>query len=112
MNTGYIPQSWSNRPDFLTGIDDQPAGDDNEGFLFDVYPNPFGEETQIRFTGDDAYQPHTVEIFSADGARVRIIACPAGISEVPLDGSEFAGGIYYIRVTSGRLQTVKKIVRL
>ena len=83
------------RPDFLTGIDDQAADDSNAGLLFDVFPNPFSEETQIRFTGDDAYQPHTVEIFSADGARVRIIACPAGISEVPLDGSGFAGGIYY-----------------
>jgi hypothetical protein len=77
-----------------------------------VFPNPFAEETQIRFTGEDAYQPHTVEIFSTDGVRVRIIACPAGISEVPLDGSGFAKGIYYIRVTSGKLHSVKKIIRL
>ena len=84
----------------------------NVGLLFDVYPNPFAEETQIRFTGENAYQPHTVEIFSADGVRVRIIACPAGISELPLDGAGFAGGIYYIRVTSGRLYSLKKIVRL
>lgn len=101
-----------NRPDFLTGTDDQPAGEDNEGYLFEVYPNPFDAETRIRFTGDDAYQPHTVEIFAADGARVRIIACPAGISEIPLDGSDLAGGIYYIRVTSGRLNSVKKVIRL
>ena len=100
------------RPSFLTGVEDQAADDSSAGLLFDVYPNPFAEETQIRFTGEDAYQPHTVEIFSADGARVSIIACPAGISEVPLDGSGFAGGIYYIRVTSGRLSSVKKIIRL
>ena len=100
------------RPSFLTGIEEQAADDSNAGLLFDVYPNPFAEETQIRFMGEDAYQPHTVEIFSADGARVRIIACPAGISELPLDGAGFAGGIYYVRVTSGRLYSVKKIVRL
>ena len=100
------------RPSFLTGIEDQPASDGNEGFLFSVYPNPFSEETQIRFTGEDAYQPHTVEIFSADGARVHIIACPAGISEVPLDGSGFARGAYFIRVTAGGLHSVKKIIRL
>lgn len=100
------------RPSFLTGIEEQAADDSNAGLLFDVYPNPFAEETQIRFTGEDAYQPHTVEIFSADGARVRIIACPAGISELPLDGADFSGGIYYVRVTSGRLYSVKKVIRL
>ncbi|MFZ0472251.1 MAG: alpha-amylase family glycosyl hydrolase [Bacteroidales bacterium] len=100
------------RPSFLTGVEDQSADDNNASLLFDVFPNPFAEETQIRFTGEDAYQPHTVEIFSTDGVRVRIIACPAGISEVPLDGAGFAAGIYYIRVTSGKLHSVKKIIRL
>ena len=52
------------------------------GLLFDMYPNPFSEQTSIRFTGENEYQPHTVEIFSDGGARVRIIACPAGIGEV------------------------------
>jgi len=99
------------RPAFLTGVEDGTADDSNAGLMFEVFPNPFSEETQIRFTGDEAYQPHTVEIFSADGARVRVIACPAGISEVPLDGSGFAGGAYFIRVTSGKLHSVKKIVR-
>jgi glycosidase len=100
------------RPSFLTGIEEQAADDSNAGLLFEVYPNPFADETQIRFTGEDAYQLHTVEIFSADGVRVRIIACPAGISEVPLDSSGLAPGAYFIRVTSGRLYSVKKIVRL
>ncbi|HZM13991.1 MAG TPA: alpha-amylase family glycosyl hydrolase, partial [Bacteroidales bacterium] len=100
------------RPSFLTGIEDVETDDSNAGLLFDVYPNPFVEEAQISFTGENAYQPHTVEIFSADGARVRIIACPAGISELPLDGADFSGGIYYVRVTSGRLYSVKKVIRL
>jgi hypothetical protein len=100
------------RPAFLTGVEDVTGDDSSAGLLFDVYPNPFAEETQIRFTGEDAYLPHTVEIFSTDGVRVRIMACPAGISDVPLDGAGFAVGIYYIRVTSGRLSSVKKIIRL
>lgn len=100
------------RPAFLTGIDDQAADDSKTGIMFEVFPNPFSEEMQIRFTGEDAYQPHTVEIFSADGARVRIIACPEGISEVPLDGSGLASGAYFIKVTSGRLSSVKKVIRL
>ncbi len=106
-----------NRPSFLLGVDDQPAGDINEGVLFDVYPNPFEEETMISFTGDNEYQPHTVEIFSADGACVRILSLPAGISEVAWEGTGTGGnqlsrGVYFIRVTSGRLYSVKKVIRL
>jgi glycosidase len=100
------------RPSFLLSIDDNVSGGISGELLFEVYPNPFSEETRIKFTGENEYQPHTVEIFSADGARVRIISCPAGISEVPLDGADFAGGIYYVRVTSGRLHSVMKIIRL
>jgi len=99
------------RPDFLTGVEDGTSDDTNAGLLFVVFPNPFSGDTHIRFTGDDAYQPHTVEIFSTEGVRVRIIACPAGIGEVPLDGADLASGIYYVRVTSGRLNSVKKIIR-
>ena len=106
-----------NRPSFLLGVDDQPAGEMNEGVLFDVYPNPFEEKTVISFTGDNEYQPHTVEIFSADGACVRILSLPAGISEVAWEGtgkggSVVARGVYFIRVTSGRLYSVKKVIRL
>jgi len=99
------------RPAFLTGINDQYAGDEIPGILFEVYPNPFTEHASVRFTGEDAYQPHAVEVFSADGARVRIIAVPAGIEEVTLEGDSLAAGVYYVKVTSGRLSSVRKVVR-
>jgi 1,4-alpha-glucan branching enzyme len=105
------------RPSFLVGVDDQPVKEMSEGVLFGVHPNPFEEETMISFTGDSEYQPHTVEIFSADGACVRIFSLPAGIPEVTWDGkgkggNELSSGIYYIRVTSGRLYSVKKVIRM
>ena len=99
------------RPAFLTGIQDQYADKDNEGILFDIYPNPFSEEAVIRFTGENEYQPHTVEVFSAKGARVRVIAAPAGIGEVTLEGDSLAAGVYYVRVTSGRMSSVRKVVK-
>jgi hypothetical protein len=80
--------------------------------MFEVYPNPFSEETVIRFTGDNEYRPHTAELFSSDGARVRIIAVPAGISEMTLEGAGLAPGVYYLKVTSGRLSSVRKVVRM
>ncbi len=99
------------RPAFLTGIEDQFEDPGNISPLFDVYPNPFTEEAMIRFTGDNEYQPHTVELFSAVGARVRITAVPAGISEMALEGAGLTPGIYYLKVTSGRESSVRKVVR-
>ncbi len=103
------------RPSFLLGIEDQMAGD--EGPLFEIFPNPFAEEIRILFTGENEYQPHTVEIFSADGTSVRILSLPAGISELTWDGTtkdgiEVSRGVYFIRVTSGGLHSVTKIIRL
>ncbi|MRR19585.1 T9SS type A sorting domain-containing protein, partial [bacterium] len=99
------------RPAFLTGIQDQYADEDAAEILFDIYPNPFSEQTVIRFTGENEYQPHTVEVFSAEGARVRIIAVPAGIGEVTLEGESLAAGVYYVKVSSGRVSSVRKVVR-
>jgi glycosidase len=98
------------RPSFLTGIEDQFM-DDAAGVLFDVYPNPFREVTVIKFKGDCQYQPHKVELISASGAVVRMINAPSGIDEVTLDGSDLATGIYYLKVTSGRVSSVKRLVR-
>lgn len=98
------------RPSFLLGVDDPVTGD-SESLLFDVYPNPFRDRAMVEFTGDDRYQPHTVEVITASGAVVRMISTPAGISEVELDGSALGAGVYYLKVTSGRISAVKKVVR-
>jgi len=105
------------RPSFLLGNDEPFLPDGDEGEVFEVYPNPFREETLIRFGGDDEYLPHNVEIFAPDGTPVRIMAIPAGISEVIWDGktaggSNTAAGVYYVRVSTGKRSTVKKIIRL
>jgi glycosidase len=100
------------RPSFLTGIDDQYTGKADEGILFDVYPNPFSAQTLIRFAGENEYKPHTIEVFSANGGIVYTEAVPSGISEVTLDGSGLASGVYYVKVTSGRTLSVRKMIRL
>ncbi len=99
------------RPSFLTAIENQVAGKEGEGILFDVYPNPFSGDAAVRFTGDDQYRPHTLELFTADGSRARVMAVPAGITEVILEGNDLSAGTYYVRVTSGRESSVKKVIR-
>ncbi len=105
------------RPSFLLGVEDTEAGVEGEGFLFDIYPNPFTDEAVIRFTGEDQYHPHTVEIYSSSGLMVRNMAIPAGVGEVEWDGrtsggSDVTRGVYYVRVRSGQLSAVRKIIRL
>ncbi len=99
------------RPSFLTGINDQPVYDGSSEALFNVFPNPFSEEAVIMFTGEYEYQPHTVEMFSADGSRVWLKAVPAGINELPIEGAGLAPGVYFLKVTSGRVSSVRKVVR-
>ncbi|TFH50063.1 MAG: T9SS type A sorting domain-containing protein, partial [Bacteroidia bacterium] len=104
------------RPSFLLGIDDPiiPGGD--EEMTFKVYPNPFEENTLISFTGGDAYKPHLVEIFAADGTLIRIMAVPAGIKETIWNGQtgggiEASAGIYLIRVTINGERYVRRIIK-
>lgn len=98
------------RPAFLLSVN-EPLADNGEGPVFDVGPNPFRERTVIKFTGDDQYKPHTVEVISATGAVLQIMSTPAGIDNVTLDGSAFDAGLYYLKVTTGRVSAVKRVVK-
>jgi len=98
------------RPAFLLSVK-EPLADNDEGPVFDVGPNPFRERTVIKFTGDDQYKPHTVEVVSATGAVLQIMSTPAGIDNVTLDGSAFDAGLYYLKVTTGRVSAVKRVVK-
>ena len=98
------------RPDFLTGIED-PYTDGAGDLLFDIYPNPFRERAIVEFGGDDMYQPHRLELITATGAVVRMINTPAGIGAAEIDGSELAAGVYYLKVSSGRLSSVRRLIR-
>ncbi|HUW92256.1 MAG TPA: T9SS type A sorting domain-containing protein, partial [Bacteroidales bacterium] len=105
------------RPSFLLSIEEPFIPDGDAGVAFEIYPNPFDDETLITFAGDDEYKLHNVEIFAADGKPVRILAVPAGIREVTWNGktgggSDVARGIYYVRVSTGKRSTVKKIIKL
>ncbi len=99
------------RPSFLLGIE-QPVSDDDEAGLFEIYPNPFTDRVSVLLSEEGGARAHTLELFSASGALIRAMAIPAGMNMVVLEGDDLPKGIYYVRVTSGRLSSVKKVVRL
>lgn len=98
------------RPSFLLGVEG-PVEDDGEGLIFDIYPNPLSDRATVRFGGKTGYKPHILELFSTDGTRIRTMAIPGGIHEVILEGGDLPKGVYYVRVTTGKLSAVKKVVR-
>jgi glycosidase len=105
-----------NRPSFLSGIESPAVDPDNGGPMFEVYPNPFSEETVIRFTGDNEYRPHTVEIFSLRGAPVITFIVPAGVNELKWNGRtpggvEAAQGIYLVKVKSANQMKVRRLIK-
>jgi len=98
------------RPAFLSGIEDQFDYESGEGLISGVYPNPFSEATVVSFSRDSRYLPHTVELYTANGSRVRVINVPAGIDEVTIDGTGLAAGIYYVKVSSRGRSSVWKVI--
>lgn len=99
------------RPSFLTGIEDLPGVEKPEAAHFEIYPNPFADIVRIRFDESNVPGPHRIEIFSADGTGIRAIEVPEGINELTLEGGSLPGGMYFVRVTSGRVSSVKKAIR-
>jgi glycosidase len=98
------------RPSFLLGVEDALTADD-EGVLFEIFPNPFSDRATVIFSDEHGARPRTLELFSVNGARIRTTVIPAGISEVEIEGDDLPKGVYYVRVTSGRESTARKAVR-
>lgn len=67
------------------------------------YPNPFIDRTTIPYSLD-ATQYIRMEIFDVLGRKVATLVdgqMPAGLHEAELDLSDYAGGIYFCRLTGG-----------
>jgi len=98
------------RPSFLLGVE-QPLAYQNEEGLFEVFPNPFIDRATVLLNDEDGSKAFTLELFSASGALIRTMSIPPGMSRVDLDGDGLPKGVYYVRVTSGRESSARKVVR-
>jgi len=88
-----------------------------ETLLKRIYPNPFNNTTDICFEMDKAGKV-TMEIYNIKGAKVRTLLSETngvGAWRTRWDGSNDIGrtcsnGIYYIKMTSGTVTDIRKIV--
>lgn len=62
-----------------------------------VYPNPFNDNFTVQVT-TEITEPVTLEIYSVNGALLEIVTM--NNSNVIIDMSQYAGGIYYISAYS------------
>lgn len=74
-----------------------------------TYPNPVVDMLQIEI-GDTENELELIELFAANGQRLRAKNTPA-TQQAQLNMSDLAGGIYYLRVTTTEgitTQTISK----
>lgn len=82
--------------------------------LHQNYPNPFNPVTKIRF-GVPYNSFVTISVNDALGKNIETLVnenLNSGSYEVQFDGSKFAAGVYYCRLTSEGFSDVKKLILL
>ena len=82
--------------------------------LHQNYPNPFNPVTKIRF-GVPENSLVKISVYDALGKSIETLVnenLSAGSYEVQFDGSKFAAGVYYCRLTSEGFSDVKKLILL
>ncbi len=112
MNQATVPVNVT-----VTGVPEEPAGEPRILALAQNSPNPFSRGTAVAFT---LPEPATVrvEVYDLAGRRVNTLAegnWGAGRHTVSWDGRDdrgraLAGGIYFIRLHSGRTELVRRAV--
>jgi len=82
--------------------------------LYQNYPNPFNPITKIKFDIPTS-SAVTLKIYDVIGKEVETLINEykvQGIYEIEFDGSEYASGIYFYKLTSGKFTSVKKLILL
>jgi hypothetical protein len=89
------------------------------GLAFSVYPNPFGNQTNLKFFAP-APGYYNIEVFDVAGRHSRTIETQAsriGWVDATWDGlddrgNETASGVYFIRVSAGERSEIKRVLRV
>jgi subtilisin family serine protease len=86
----------------------------NDYILFQNYPNPFNPTTKLRFS---VPQRSLVRITLNDilGRELALLfneEMDAGTNEIEIDASSLSSGNYFVKMTSGKVQVIKKITLL
>jgi len=83
--------------------------------VLNIYPNPFLNNTIIKYTITNDLTPVSIIIFNTVGKKIAIpldrVEKPTGTYKVVFDGSQLPAGIYYCRLRAGdHIETRKMIL--
>ena len=84
-----------------------------EGFDLSISPNPFQENTQIKFNLEESYTDFKVSIYSLDGREVfqQTYDFSAGEQTLNVDANVLpTTGMYLLNMTSENLHTTHKLL--
>ena len=87
--------------------------------LYQNYPNPFNPTTKIKYDIPDVGGRHAcqvqVSIYDILGRKVAILLnenLSSGSYQIEFDGTNYASGIYFYKITAGSYTNIKKMVLL
>lgn len=87
--------------------------------LYNSYPSPFNNSTIIKFEiSGSNYNPYVhvhLDVYDTLGKKIETLfhgAKQPGIYEISFNNSKLATGVYYYRLTAGKLSSTKKMVLL
>jgi hypothetical protein len=106
-NNLYIDNINLSQPNPFVGLVKNSKDDAN----ISIFPNPATNETNLKIKADNAGVSN-VKVINAIGQTVytKQITVNPGTSNVKLDTKEFANGVYFVIIESGKNSTSKKLV--
>ncbi len=99
--------------DGLSSVSNDPKEPDNF-HLYQNYPNPFNPLTKIKFEIPTS-SVVTLKIYDVLGRELKVLIKEyktSGKYEIEFNGSGYANGVYFYRLTSGQFTSVKKLILL
>lgn len=84
----------------------------NKFVLYQNYPNPFNPKTKIKFQVPKS-EKVTIEIYDLLGNKLKTLVndeLNAGSYEIEFDGTNYASGVYYYKLTAKDFTETKKMI--
>jgi len=106
----YAVSPWN--PDPITGVADPVSP--RHAMVCEAYPNPFNPSTTIRYEVPESGEVR-LSVHDMLGREVSLLVnerVEAGTYEVKFDGSGYASGVYFCRLTAGSLAQIRKLLLL
>ena len=95
-------------------VNNLPHGLPDQFSLDGCFPNPFNAKTTVRFVLPQAEDVELV-IYDLLGRKVKVLTSSSlinGKHEVIWDAGNLSRGVYFLRLTAGNFESVKKVILL